>query len=157
MIGTGATVKDFRLPDLHRVVWSLDEILSKGPVLLAFFKVSCPVCQLTLPFLERMYSWTTSRPMLVWGVSQDDAATTAEFLRRFGLTFPCLLDTAESGYPVSNAFGITNVPSMFYVEPDQTISWASTGFSRNDLEELGHRLQITPFRADDQVPDVKAG
>ena len=34
---------------------SLEEILARGPALLAFYKVTCPVCQNTFPFLERIY------------------------------------------------------------------------------------------------------
>ncbi len=33
---------------------SLEDILGKGPALLAFYKISCPVCQLTAPYLERL-------------------------------------------------------------------------------------------------------
>ncbi len=33
---------------------TLTSLLAEGPVLLAFFKVSCPTCQLTLPYLQRI-------------------------------------------------------------------------------------------------------
>src|ERR1700722_15312320 len=48
------------------------------------------------------------------GVSQNDANDTAAFIKEFGITFPVLLDDTRS-YPASNAYGLTNVPSIFYV------------------------------------------
>jgi hypothetical protein len=70
---------------------------------------------------------------------------------------PMLLDREEEGYPVSNAFGITHVPSLFLIEPDGTISLASEGFVKSDLESIGERAGVTPFRQDEKVPAWKAG
>ena len=46
---------DFSLAGLDDKKYSLAESLKEGPVLAAFFKSSCPVCQLTFPFLERVH------------------------------------------------------------------------------------------------------
>ena len=69
---------------------------------IAFFKTTCPVCQLTFPFLERLHRGGAARQ---FGISQDDAETTREFNQEFGVTLPMLFDTAESDYPASNAYG----------------------------------------------------
>jgi peroxiredoxin len=156
MLERGATAPEFEIADLHGEPKTLVELLSNGNVLLAFFKVSCPVCQMTLPFLERLSEVLTGG-LQIYGVSQDDARATERFCREYGLNFPMLLDRAEDGYPVSNAFGITHVPSMFVVEPSRKIEWASTGFHKLDLEELGHRYHVAIFRSTDQVPLFKGG
>ena len=44
-LDTGVMAPDFTLPTIDGEQVSLKEALQKGPVLLAFFKVSCPVCQ----------------------------------------------------------------------------------------------------------------
>jgi hypothetical protein len=80
-----------------------------------------------------------------------------DFAQSFELTFPMLIDSRTEGYKVSNASGITTVPSLFLVEKDHTISWSSESFSRKDLENLGHRLTFSIFRVDDQVPEFKPG
>jgi peroxiredoxin len=149
MLEGGTRAPSFRLKDLSGNLVSLEEILSKGPALLAFYKVSCPVCQLTFPYLERL---AAGGPIQIIGVSQDDLGATQGFNQRFGVTFPTLLDQAQESYPASNAFGITNVPSMFLVEPDGRISSAFAGFSKRDMEALG-----VVFRADENVPEWKAG
>ena len=85
---------------------NLAEMLGDGPVLVVFYKASCPTCQFTLPYLERL----SKGGLRFLGVSQDDAATTTAFAGRFGVTFPVVRD--EGGYPASNAYGITHVPSL---------------------------------------------
>src|SRR5438045_8829779 len=97
MLGRGMHAPRFELNDLAGGRQSLEKILEKGPVLLAVFKVSCPVCQLTFPFLERI---SHNDAVEVVGISQDDSGSTAGFNRRFGITFPTLLDDAREGYPV---------------------------------------------------------
>ena len=87
---------------------SLADALAKGPVLAAFFKVSCPTCQFTFPFLERMYEMFGGENFTFWAISQNDAEDTREFLEKYGVRFPALLD--EKGYPASNQYGLTNVP-----------------------------------------------
>lgn len=124
------------------------------PALFLVFKISCPVCQLAAPFVERL---SQSRQLDVVGISQDDDEGTAEFREAFGVTFPTVLDTDESGYAVSNALGITHVPSLFVVEPGGRISKALAGFSRRDLEEVGQRAGVEPFRAGEKVPEWKSG
>ncbi|HEU0141811.1 MAG TPA: TlpA disulfide reductase family protein [Bryobacteraceae bacterium] len=153
----GSRAPDFSLADLQGEVVSARQILSRGPALFAFFKISCPVCQLTLPFLERFHRQLDRGVLQVFGISQNDEGATRRFGREFDLTLPMLLDTSASGYPVSNGFGISQVPSMFLVEQDGTIAWASEGFSKQDLEDLGHRFAINPFRADEEVPAFRAG
>ena len=154
MLTRGMHAPAFDLKDLTGSSQSLAGLLEKGPVLLALFKVSCPVCQLTFPFLERM---SDNDAMQVIAISQDDVNPTKTFNQRFGVTFPTLIDEGREGYPVSNAFGISSVPAMFVVETDGTISHSFAGFSKRDLEEVGKRINVHPFRKDEYVPEFKAG
>lgn len=103
MLAAGYTAPAFSLPDLNGTTHTLAEMLPQGPVLMVLYKVSCPVCQLTLPYLQRIYN----SGLQVVAISQDDASPTTGFVRAFGVRMLTLLDTQESGYPVSNAFGIT--------------------------------------------------
>ena len=105
----------FTLPDLGGAPHSLAQALQKGPAVVAFFKISCPVCQFTFPFLERLYNTYKGTSVTFWGVSQDDARDTAEFCEEFDITFPMLLDD-ESTYEVSNQYALTNVPTFFLID-----------------------------------------
>lgn len=157
MLRTGRQAPDFTLSQTGKGSIRLAELAQKGPVLLAFFKTTCPVCQMTFPFLERLSKSHAPGAISVYGVSQDNAETTEEFNKEFGVTFPTLLDTAESGYPASNAYGISHVPSLFLVERDGTIAWDLDGFNKRELEALAGRVGVQLFRPGEDVPEWKAG
>ena len=152
MLEAGARAPEFKLQSLTGETVTLHNLLPAAPVLLAFFKVTCPVCQLMFPFLDRL-----SAGLRVYGISQDDSGDTADFNGEFGVTFPTLLDTEESGYPASNAYGLSYVPSLFLVEPDGRISLTLTGFEKKGMEELGRRFGKEPFEPDEYVPEWKSG
>lgn len=156
--GTQAPI--FSLKRLDGLNYSLTETLKRSPVVLAaFFKVSCPVCQLTFPYLERLHRSYPTIP--IWGISQDDADPTTAFARMFGCTFPMLLD---DGLEVTVAYDLTNVPSLFLVTEDRTITESVVGFVKADLERLNHELakyasmpSVPLFTAADEVPELKPG
>jgi peroxiredoxin len=148
----GRIAPEFSLKDLGGVRRSLRENLKEGPVLVVFFKISCPTCQLTLPFLERLQA-----SIRVVGISQDDVSSTKEFLDYCKITFPVLTDPKSDSYAVSNAYRLTNVPSMFLIETDGKISWTLSGFHRADLESLAERLGTAIFQPGERVPIMKPG
>lgn len=154
LVPAGAPAPGFALAGLDGSTRTLQEILAAGPVLLVFYKISCPVCQFTLPYLQRL----AANPSLqVIGISQDDANSTRGFNQRLGVNLPTLLDRSSEGYPASNAYGIASVPSLFLVESDGTVSRSFNGFSRRDFEEIGERAGVAPFGPGDHVPEWKAG
>ena len=153
LLKVGTRAPEFRLARLGGGEVTLSEIASAGPALIAFFKITCPVCQLTFPFLDRVASAGTI-PM--YGISQNSAADTAEFNQEFGITFPTLLDP-EDDFPASNAFGISSVPTMFLIERDGTISRVIEGWQRKEIEWLGEMAGVRVIRSEDRVPDWKAG
>lgn len=163
-LASGVHAPDIELPSLEGSRFSLRDALQRGPVVVAFFKVSCPVCQLAFPFLERIFkAYGQSGAFTFVGVSQDSAADTRAFNRTYGVTFPVLLD--EKGkYPASNAYGLTNVPSVFLISTESEIEFASVGWSRQDTEQLNQRLAkiggqaaIRLFAPGERVPDYKPG
>jgi peroxiredoxin len=153
VLEAGAQAPDFLLDKLDGGSVSLADLAAQGPVLLAFFKISCPVCQLTFPFLERLAAGT----LPVYGISQDDDEDTRRFAREFGVTFPLLLDREENDFPASNAFGIAHVPTLFLVERGGAVERVIEGWSRRDIAGLGERAGVDPLRPSDRVPELKAG
>jgi peroxiredoxin len=159
----GTKAPDFSLPALDGGKFSLQDALQRGQVLVVFFKVSCPVCQYSFPFLERLHKAYGSQKVAMVGISQDDKRDTAAFLREYGVTFPALLDD-PAGYVVSNAYGLTNVPSWFLIGQDGEIKISSVGWVRTDVEDLNRRMAEANktsvrrlFRPGDDVHDFRAG
>jgi peroxiredoxin len=154
LLEPGSRAPEFHLELLNGESATLTEILTGGPVLLAFFKISCPVCQMTFPFLERIHAAGAVR---IFGISQNDAGDTSEFNQEFGVTFPTLLDSEDSGFPASNDYGISSVPTMFQVEPDGVISKVMEGWRKKDIEALAAPDGAGLFRPGEYVPEWKAG
>jgi peroxiredoxin len=153
MLKKGMKAPAFTLDDASGGKRSLAEILERGPALIALYKVSCPTCQLTFPFLERI----SKGSLQVIGISQDDERATEKFRKSYAPAIPALLDRDGQDFPASNAFGITHVPSMFLIEPDGTISMTSEGFVKREMEAIGERAGVAPFKPDEKVPEWKAG
>lgn len=161
-LAAGAAAPPIELPDTEGRPVEVSKLLQKGPVLAAFYKVSCPVCQLTLPFLERIHKTYGNETVAILGISQDDAADTKEFRAEYKLTFPSLIDAED--YAVSNAYGLTNVPTLFLIQQDGTIAASFTGFDKQGLEGIAASFAehlgkpaAAVFNPDDKVPDHKPG
>lgn len=162
-LDAGTKAPDFTLSTMDGKPFVLSQALANGPVVLAFFKVSCPVCQYALPFLERLYKAYKNKGVSILGVSQDNSQNTAAFLKQFGINFPVLLDPSDS-YRVSNNYGLTNVPTVFWIDPDAEIEVSSVGWNKADVEQINRKMadrlgsQPAPvFRADEDVRDFRAG
>lgn len=159
----GAKAPEFELKSLDGQRFALRDDLANGPVVLAFFKVSCPTCQYAFPFFERLFNAYGQKNVKFFGVSQNDSRDTAAFVHQFGVSFPVLLDETDS-YPVSNAYGLTNVPTVFWIAPDGEIEISSVGWVRSDFETISRKMaeagNIAPaavFRSGEDVRDFRAG
>ncbi len=162
-LNPGTVAPDVTLPTLDGKQFSLKGALGQGPVLLAFFKVSCPVCQYTFPYLERIYKAHGKGKVTIVGVSQNSKKDTAAFLKEYGVTFPVLLDDTNS-YPASNAYGLTNVPTLFWINPDGRIEVSSVGWVRKEIDEINHKaadagaaMPVPLFGPKENVPEFRAG
>src|SRR5574337_728466 len=88
----GKNAPAFELTGTDGKQYSLNGALKRGPVLLTFFKVNCPTCQYTFPFLDRLHRQLGAQGAQVWGIAQDDARDSQRFGKEYGVTFPILLD-----------------------------------------------------------------
>lgn len=102
---------------------------SPSPVVLFFYKVTCPTCHISAPVAERM---AKAFPKRVIGVAQDPRDRVEAFEREYGTTFPSISDTEP--YEASNAYGIRTVPTLFVIEEgsiaDVVESWDRDAWNR---------------------------
>lgn len=162
-LAIGKKAPGFSLRSLDGHNFNLEAELARGPVVLAFFKVSCPTCQYALPFFGRLYKAYANKGVTMLGVSQNDAKETAAFIKEFGVSFPVLLDEIGK-YPVSNAYGLTNVPTIFWIAQDGEIEVSSVGWVKADFEQINRRLAehgkgapAVVFKPGEDVRDFRAG
>jgi peroxiredoxin len=162
-LSAGTKAPQFELPAMDGSKFSLQNALARGPVLAIFFMISCPVCQYALPYFERIYKMYGGEKPTIVGVSQNDKADTAEFARRFGVSFPILLDDTKT-FPVSNAYGLTTVPTSFWVAEDGEIEISNVSWVRKEFEEIAAKAAsisgTTPlpiFQPSEKIADFRAG
>jgi hypothetical protein len=74
-----------------------------------------------------------------------------------------LLDDTHS-YPVSNAYGLTNVPTIFWIAEDGEIEVSSVGWVKADYEAINRKLaetgKVAPaivFKPGEEVREFRAG
>ena len=160
----GEVAPEFKLPLNEKgQPFSLAEARKRGPVLAAFFKVSCPVCQLAFPYIQRLFEAYGNKKATIIGISQDNARDTQAFAREYGVTFPLALDDAGK-YPVSDSYGLTNVPTLFWISAEGKIELNSVGWAKAELEQFNQKLAAQNgkaaarlFRAGENVPEFKPG
>lgn len=158
----GTAAPEINLSSTKGVKFALQQALKRGPVVAAFFKISCPVCQFTLPYLERIYEAYAGSKVAIIGISQDEKKYTEDFAHEYGLTFPLLLEPVDR-YPASNAYDITHVPSIFLIS-DGKVRLSIVGWDKRDMETLNAQVARASgmpiqalFRKGEDVPTSKAG
>jgi peroxiredoxin len=133
--GQKAPFPDGEFNDAEGQAHDLRRATANGPLLLGIYKSSCASSKQMFPFLERLNARHRSDGLTVLGVSQDSANITRSFARRYGITFPLVLDGDD--YPISRAFDIMATPTVFLIEPDGNVAYATMGFMKPALDALG--------------------
>jgi peroxiredoxin len=159
MLKVNDIAPDFSLPRLangKEQLYSNDDRLT----LLVFYKFSCPTCQLTLPYINKIYE-AYGNDVRFFAIAQDNSEKTEQFVEDYRLSLPVILD--ETPYPVSRQYQLVSVPSIFLINPDHTIRYAGEGFVKQELLNLADVIaeksgkpQIELF-GNEPVPEFKPG
>lgn len=137
-LAVGTRAPAFTLPASDGVPRSLSDLLATGPVLLIFFKTTCPTCGLAFPVygeLVRRYG----EDLAVVAVSQDPLIPTVGWLRDLGFE-GLVLDDASDRYAVSRSFGVEVVPTLVLVGADGAVDQVVPAWDRDAINALAARL-----------------
>jgi thiol-disulfide isomerase/thioredoxin len=136
--------------------------LPSGDVLYAFFKTTCPTCEFTWPYLDRIRRIADGGALVVLAVSQDDPETTRRFGRDLGVAIPTLYDPEP--WKASETLGLESVPTFLRVGTGGRVEDFAVGFQRHKMEEfagLAARLAGRPaaaiFGPGENVPAIRPG
>ena len=143
MLSAGETAPSFTLDDAGSGVPVADP-WSGGPVVLAFFKVSCPVCMTVAPMLTKL----TEAGARVVAIGEDGPDAIARYNDDYGQRVTTTL-TEPAPYRVSEAYGLEAVPTVFLVGPDGVITHAIAGWGRDTWNGLAASLGIEPLSSPD--------
>jgi cytochrome c biogenesis protein CcmG/thiol:disulfide interchange protein DsbE len=94
-------------------------------VVLNFWYVTCPPCQIEMPALQHAYQDYASRGVVVVGIdTADPAGTIDDFTKQLGITYPILRD---EGLRAVRAFQVTRTPTSFILDRQGVIRYISSG------------------------------
>jgi hypothetical protein len=126
-------------------------LLPGRKALLVFFETDCPTCQLALPYLNNLGNGSAQ----VIGLSQDDEASTREFVRQLNISFPVELDR---GLEITRVFDPQLVPAFYLLDEKMQVQRTLVGFDKGGLNELANVLGHAPIAPpDDGAPAWKPG
>ena len=129
MLSSGDKAPSFTLPSVDGG-GEVTDPWTEGTTVLAFFKVSCPVCKMVAPMLTKL----SEGGARVVAVGEDPTEAIAQYNETQGQRVPSLSEAAP--YSVSEAYGLEAVPTIFLVGPDGTIEQAIAGWNRDTWNEL---------------------
>jgi peroxiredoxin len=129
----GSTAPPFTLKTLDGVEYALDGQRGKV-VLLNIWATWCPPCRQEMPSMVRFYDMLRRQGVEILAVSEDrDLDALRDFIRRYQVNFPVLVDEDKRVY---NLYRATGVPETHLIDKKGTI----------------RKIQIGPF--DWTHPDV---
>jgi peroxiredoxin len=150
MLSAGVAAPSFTLPEVGG-----DEITdpwADGPVVLAFFKTSCPVCRLSAPMVQAI----ADSGVRVVAIGEDPPDALRAFASDERLTVTTLSEDAP--FDVSEAFGLATVPSLFLVDDTGTIRDTVVSWDRDEWNHFAAAAGGTEVsREGDGRPPVRPG
>ncbi|NEU31045.1 thiol-disulfide oxidoreductase ResA [bacterium LRH843] len=120
----GNDAVNFVLNDLEGERIELKEFEGKG-VFLNFWGTYCPPCEKEMPVMEELYPTYKEQGVEIVAVNVNEPALTVDrFVKRYDLTFPIAID---KGMNVSDAYGISPLPTTVLIDEHGTIVHVHTG------------------------------
>ena len=151
MIAVGEVAPSFTLPDAVSGE-PVSDPWRDGPTVVVFFKVTCPVCKLVAPKVTALGDGGAR----VVAVGEDPPAALQRYAREEGQGVPTVSEA--SPYKVSDAYGISTVPTLFLVEPDGTVAEAIGGWDRSRWNAVAVACGAPPISDEsDGLPVFRPG
>ncbi len=137
----GATAPAFSLPTLDGTFTFTLGGSSARVFLLNFWASWCIPCRTESPELEKVYEQYRDSGLSVVGINsglQDDPTAARDFVKKYGLTYPILLDKDDA---VIHAYGVIGLPTSVFVNAQgQIMTIQAGGMDAATLKDILDRL-----------------
>jgi peroxiredoxin len=151
MLAPGDRAPTLDLPDASTGE-SVTDPWRQGPVVLAFFKTTCPVCQMAAPKVQAL----ADSGVRVVAVGEDPPPELRSYAERHGQRVTTLSEPAP--YPMSDAFGIDTVPTLFLVDDDGSVRDAVVSWDRDAWNRFAEAAGGQPVSDEqDGLPAFRPG
>ena len=134
-LGEGTKYIDFELPDLKGGSLKLNSFEGKV-VFLNFFATWCGPCKAEMPSMQKLYEKLKPEGFEILAVDlQESPAVVEAFVKRYGLTFPVVLD--RSGQ-IGTYYGARSIPTSYIIDRSGNVIAGAVGsrdwFSSSSIE-----------------------
>ena len=131
----GTKYIDFELPDLKGGSLKLNSFEGKV-VFLNFFATWCGPCKAEMPSMQKLYEKLKPEGFEILAVDlQESPAVVEAFVKRYGLTFPVVLD--RSGQ-IGAYYGARSIPTSYIIDRSGNVIAGAVGsrdwFSPSSIE-----------------------
>ncbi len=129
---TGSRATDFTLRDVEGRDVRLSDYAGKV-VLIDFWATWCVPCEAAIPHLQEMYEAHKDEGFVILGVAMDGPESVAlvpPFVRRYGLTFPVLLDEETRVVSIYNPK--RTAPLQVFIDREGRVAKVRQGYSAGD-------------------------
>ena len=101
-------------------------------VVLQFIQASCPVCQKTVPFMEKLYGEYAKKGVVFIAVAGpwDSPGAVGEFIQRYNSSLTYVYDSTGE---VFRTYGVRAVPTLFVLSKGGTVSSSYVGAPSYDV------------------------
>jgi peroxiredoxin len=124
---------DFTLTDLQGESWHLQELHGKV-VLVNFWATWCPPCRKEMPDLQSLFDQYKSNGLIVFSISDEEAAKVKPFIEAQKITYPVMLD---AGGKVHALFQVEGIPKSFVYDREGNLVAQSIDMrTRSQFQEM---------------------
>jgi peroxiredoxin len=148
-----------RFPDFKLGAFSTEEVRSKGPLVVVFWRIGCSTSRLAIPFFDRLAEAYPNATVV--GVCQESEGDTQDYRAKHGLQ---VLHLADVGVAASNQFDVDVVPTYFATDSSGKITFAGASWNVDLIEDLSRQVAqqteseyVRIVAAEDRVPLFKPG
>ena len=137
----GEPAPDFELQNLDGQTVSLGNLRGK-PVLINFWKTTCPSCVSEMPYIQEIYEEWSDQGLLVLAINIGEGSSKVEeFMQGNNLSFTVLLDTRQD---IAYKYNFRYIPTTFFIDKDGIIQDKIIGAFQNKTQIENRLSKIIP-------------
>ncbi len=126
------TAPNFELEDIESDIYTLDDFLGKGPILVCFWATWCKPCIEELKAYNKIYQEYKKRGFTIIAISTDSERSIAKvkpFISSMNYKFPVLLDPNSE---IARRYYARVMPYSVIIDQEGNILYSHVGYSRGD-------------------------
>lgn len=137
-IPAGAKAPNFITQDLENNTYQLEDYKEKV-IMLYFWADYCPACKKEFPATQKYYQALQQKNFELLAINVAQPAKSSErFRKKYGATFPMLLDTAGT---IAKQYGVEELPVNYFIRPDGTVARKIIGWvNKNQVNVMINQL-----------------